>query len=88
MVDYNRDDRSTGALFLNNNKKGETSPDHIGDLTLTKSLLKELIEEAKAGNPIKISINAWDNKSPRGKEYISLSARKWVKKESSFDTPF
>ena len=90
MVDYNRDDRITGALFKNRNPKGESSPKYIGDLTLTKSLLKELIEEAKAGNPVKISINAWENKSPRNIEYISLSARKWVdlKKDPALDAPF
>jgi hypothetical protein len=54
-------------------------------------LLKELIEEAKVGNPIKLSISAWNNTSKAGNQYISLSAQKYVeykKEEADEETPF
>jgi hypothetical protein len=91
MADYNRDDRSTGALFKAKVRKNDKSPALRGELTLTKALLKELIEEAKAGNPIKLSISAWNNTSKAGNQYISLSAQKYVeykKEEADEETPF
>jgi|LakMenEpi03Aug12_release.lakeMendotaPanAssembly.Ray.scaffolds.fasta_scaffold24761_2 hypothetical protein len=91
MADYNRDDRSTGALFKAKVRKNDKSPALRGELTLTKALLKELIEEAKVGNPIKLSISAWNNTSKAGNQYISLSAQKYVeykKEEADEETPF
>jgi hypothetical protein len=89
MVDYNRDDRSTGALFKSKVQKNEKSPAMRGDLTLTKALLKELVEDAKAGKPIKLSISAWNNVSKAGNQYISLSAQKYVEyKKDKEEDPF
>lgn len=84
MADY--EDRSTGALFKNKNMKSDKHPAMRGELTLTKVLLKELVEAAKAGDPIKLSISAWNNTSKSGNPYISLAASKWVKKEE--EVPF
>lgn len=88
MADYNQGDRSTGALFKVKERKSDKHPAMTGELTLTKALLKELIEEAKAGNPIKLSVSAWNNTAKSGLQYISLSAKKWVGKELNDEVPF
>jgi hypothetical protein len=89
MADYNSEDRSTGALFKAKVRKTEKSPALRGELTLTKALLKELVEEAKVGKPIKLSISAWNNTSKAGNQYISLAASKWVEREKvEEETPF
>jgi len=93
MPDYNREDRSTGALFKTKVRKTDKSPALRGELTLTKALLKELVEEAKAGRPVKLELSAWNNTSKSGNQYISLAAKKFVewKKDSSEvseDDPF
>jgi len=91
MADYNQGDRSTGALFKVKERKSDKHPAMSGELTLTKALLKELIEEAKAGKPIKLSLSAWNNTSKAGNQYISLSAQKYVeykKEEADEETPF
>ena len=93
MPDYNNEDRSTGALFKAKARKSDKSPALRGELTLTKALLKELVEEAKAGRPVKLELSAWNNTSKAGNQYISLAAKKFVewKKDSSEvleDDPF
>jgi hypothetical protein len=91
MADYNQGDRSTGALFKVKERKSDKHPAMSGELTLTKALLKELIEEAKAGRPIKLSLSAWNNTSKAGNQYVSLAAKKYVeytKKEEDEDVPF
>jgi hypothetical protein len=92
MADYNQGDRSTGALFKVKERKSDKHPAMSGELTLTKALLKELIEEAKAGKPIKLSLSAWNNTSKAGNQYVSLAAKKYVeygkKEESDDETPF
>lgn len=89
MADYNRDDRSTGALFKAKVRKSEKSPAMRGELTLTKDLLKQLVEAVKAGKPAKLSISAWNNTSKAGNQYISLAASQWVEREeANEDAPF
>jgi hypothetical protein len=89
MADYNQGDRSAGALFKVSERKSDKHPSMTGELTLTKALLKELIEEAKVGNPIKLSISAWNNTARSGLQYIALTAKKWVPpKELNDETPF
>jgi len=89
MVDYNSGDRTQGALFKVRDRKSDKHPAMRGELTLTKALLKELIEEAKANRPIKLSVSAWNNTSRSGIQYISLSASKWVDMETSVEeVPF
>lgn len=84
MSDY--EDRSTGALFKNKNIKSDKHPAMRGELTINKALLRELVDAAKAGDPIKLSISAWNNTSKAGNQYISLAASKWVKREE--EVPF
>lgn len=91
MPDYNRDDQSNGALFKAKVRKSDKSPSLRGHLTLTKSLLKELVEEAKAGKPAKLSLSAWNNTSKAGNQYISVAASKYVeynKDENNEEDPF
>lgn len=88
MADYNRDDRSTGALFKSKTMKSEKSPAMRGELTLTKDLLRQLVDSVKAGKPAKLSISAWNNTSKAGNQYISLAASQWVERGEEADAPF
>lgn len=49
MADYQNRDMTQGALFINNRKKQTNHPDFRGELTLSKALLKELVEKVKEG---------------------------------------
>ena len=92
MADYNQGDRSTGALFKVKERKSDKHPAMSGELTLTKALLKELIEDAKAGKAIKLSLSAWNNTSKAGNQYVSIAAKKYQeygkKEEADDETPF
>lgn len=94
MADYNQGDRSTGALFKVKERRSDKHPAMSGELTLTKALLKELIEDAKAGKPIKLSLSAWNNTSKAGNQYVSIAAKKYVeynaakKEELDDEVPF
>ena len=49
MADYQNRDMTQGALFINNRKKQQNHPDFRGELTLSKALLKDLVERVKEG---------------------------------------
>lgn len=68
--------RSTGALFTNN-KKSENHPDFRGEITITNTLLREIVDEVKAGREAKLSIAAWEKVSKKGNTYLSLNVQKY-----------
>ena len=59
MADYSNRDMTQGALFINNRKKQTNHPDFRGELTLSKALLKELVEKVKEGKEAKLSLAVW-----------------------------
>lgn len=61
---------NTGALFPNQHKK-DKQPDMKGDITLERSLLKQLLSETDEDN-IKIKLSAW-NRQGRNGEFLSLA---------------
>ena len=71
-------DSSKGALFVNTRRKSDNQPNFRGEVTLSKALLKELVEEVKKGNEAKLAIAAWEKKCKAGNTYLSLSAQKVV----------
>jgi hypothetical protein len=75
MADYNNRDITQGALFINNRKTSEKQPDFRGELTLSKALLKELVEKVKAGEEAKLSLAVWRKKSKAGNDFMSLAAQ-------------
>ncbi len=93
MVDYKNRDMTQGALFINNRKKQPNHPDFRGELTLSKALLKELVERVKDGKEAKLSLAVWKKKSKAGNEYQSLAAQIFVERDaaqadSSIEVPF
>lgn len=79
-------DSGQGALFENNRRQKDTHPNMRGELTLTKPLLKELVEMAKAGKEIKLSLSAWNKRAKSGTEYVSLAAQAYVEFKKDGDT--
>jgi len=77
-----------GVLFPNRRKTTDKHPDMTGNLEISKDLLKELLEAAKAGKPIKMDVSAWSKTGNSGK-FLSLKASKaWEKPvaaSNSFD---
>lgn len=75
MAEYQNRDITQGALFINNRKTSQNQPDFRGELTLSKALLKELVEKAKAGEEAKMSLSVWKKKSKAGNEFMSVAAQ-------------
>lgn len=78
---------SKGALFVNTRRKSDNQPNFRGEVTLTKAVLKELVDEVKKGNEAKLAVAAWERKSKAGNTYLSLSVQKYVEyKPQPIDT--
>lgn len=75
MPDYSNRDMTQGALFVNGRKTAQNQPDFRGELTLSKALLKELVERVKEGKEAKLSLALWKKKSKAGNEYMSMAAQ-------------
>ena len=90
MAEYQNRDITQGALFINNRKTSQNQPDFRGELTLSKALLKELVEKAKAGEEAKMSLSVWKKKSKAGNEFMSLAAQIYTdyKKKAEAEVPF
>ena len=73
-----------GALFLQTNKRSEKAPDYSGNLEISKELFKYLLDEAKAGRPIKMDLAGWKKQSKSGTMFLSIVANKpYVKEQKS-----
>jgi len=90
MADYNKKDITQGALFINGRKSASNQPDFRGELTLSKVLLKELIEVVKAGGEAKLALSVWKKQSKAGNEYMSVVGQvyKEYKKDEEIEVPF
>ncbi len=64
---------NSGAMFKNENKKGDKHPDYTG------TWYNE--------NGEKMSIAMWLNTSKAGKPYFSLAAQEWVDRTEEAPTP-
>jgi hypothetical protein len=71
-------DSGQGALFENDRRTKDSHPNFRGELTLTKPLLKELVDMAKEGKEIKISLSVWNKVAKSGKAYMSIAAQAYV----------
>ncbi|MEY4720071.1 MAG: hypothetical protein RL563_2689 [Pseudomonadota bacterium] len=63
---------NTGAIFPNDRKVHDRSPDFSGDLTMEVSLLQEMIKGADNGL-VKIRLAGWRKETPRG-WFVSIKA--------------
>lgn len=71
----------SGALFLQANKRSKKAPDYSGSLELSKEVFKYLLDEAKAGRPIKMDLAGWKRQSKSGTTFLSIMANKPYVKE-------
>jgi len=60
---------NSGALFTNSFKVGK-QPDFKGNITLERSLVKQLLSESN-DDSVKINLSGWTRQGPRG-EFVSL----------------
>lgn len=91
MADYNKKDITQGALFVNGRKSASNQPDFRGELTLSKALLKELVETVKAGGEAKLSLSVWKKQSKAGNEYMSVAGqvfKDYKKSDGDIEVPF
>jgi len=89
MADYQNRDMTQGALFINNRKQKASHPDFRGELTLSKALLKELVERVKEGKEAKLTLAVWKKQSKAGNEYQSIAAQIHTEyKKDSEEVPF
>jgi|TARA_R100001530_G_scaffold17094_2_gene14865 hypothetical protein len=77
-----------GAIFTNSYKKQPKHPDWTGTIELSKSILKELVERAKANQDISIRVAMWDRESKEGKTYKYVSVELPQLKEEQADDGF
>ena len=75
---------NTGALFPNQYKK-DKQPDMKGDITLERSLLKQLLSETDEDN-IKIKLSAWKREGRNG-EFLSLAYDSYRKPDEAKPAP-
>ena len=75
---------NTGALFTNQYKK-DKQPDMKGDITLERSLLKQLLSETD-DDSIKIKLSAWKRDGRNG-EFLSLAYDSYRKPEEAKPAP-
>lgn len=81
-------DITQGALFVNDRKNSPNQPDFRGELTLSKALLRELVENAKQGKPAKLSLSVWEKTSKGGKPYKSVAGQIFKEYKKSEEVPF
>lgn len=72
---------NTGALFPNSYKKSEKQPDFKGNITLERSLLKQLLSDSNDEN-VKINLSGW-NRQGRNGDFVSLAYDAYKKPEES-----
>ena len=75
---------NTGVLWTNNYKKHDKAPDFKGDLTLERSLVKQLLSESE--DDVKIRISGWNRDGKNG-PFISLAYDSFKPKEEAKPEP-
>jgi len=72
---------NTGALFTNSYKKSDKQPDFKGNITLERSLIKQLLRDSDDEN-IKINLSGW-NRQGRNGDFVSLAYDAYKKPEEA-----
>jgi hypothetical protein len=76
---------NSGALFQNDRKVHEKSPDFQGDIQVEVSLLQDMIKNAENGL-VKIRLGGWRKESSRG-WFVSLKVSAPFAKPAPAPTP-
>ena len=66
--------QSDGAIFTNNYKDNEKQPDWTGKVSVSRDMLKELVEKLRGGDTnenggVDLRVALWNRTSKNGKEY-------------------
>ena len=66
--------QSDGAIFINNFKDNEKQPDWTGKVSVSRDMLKELVEKLRGGDTnenggVDLRVALWNRTSKNGKEY-------------------
>lgn len=64
------------SLWANQFKQSDKHPDKKGLLSISQSLLKELIEQQGKGNDFVVEVSAWENVTRTGKSVINIKLAK------------
>ena len=76
--------RSNGGLWYNDKMQSQNSPNMRGAVDITPELLQELCnryQTLQPGEILQLDLGAWHKVAENtGQQYISLSAKAWVKK--------
>jgi len=67
--------RGEGALFPRERRKSR-SPDMLGKLVISASLVRHLCNQLDAGEEAEMQIAAWQNTSGSGEKYLTLVAQR------------
>ena len=63
----------SGALFVNEKKRSEKSPDYTGKLELSDEVVNDLVAQTERGvEKPQISLIGWKKTSKAGKQFLSV----------------
>lgn len=70
---------NSGALFYSQNRVHPNSPDLTGDISIERSLLRQMLDETDEDD-IKIRLSGWEKQGTRG-PFFSLKVNTYKKPE-------
>lgn len=76
---------NSGALFYAQNRIHPNSPDMTGDISVERSLLRQMLDETDEDS-IKIRLSGWEKQGSRG-PFFSLKVNTYKKPEESAPPP-
>ena len=71
---YDNKNQSDGAIYTNDYKNSEKQPDWTGKVSVSRDMLKELVEKLRGGDTnenggVDLRVALWNRTSKNGKEY-------------------
>jgi hypothetical protein len=71
---YDNKNQSDGAIYTNDYKNSEKQPDWTGKVSISRDMLKELVDKLRGGDTnenggVDLRVALWNRTSKNGKEY-------------------
>ncbi len=71
---YDNKNQSDGAIYTNDYKNSEKQPDWTGKVSVSRDMLKELVEKLRGGDTnenggVDLRVALWNRTSKNGKKY-------------------
>tara|TARA_R110002126_G_scaffold73427_4_gene183083 strand:+ start:582 stop:902 length:321 start_codon:yes stop_codon:yes gene_type:complete len=71
---YDNKNQSDGAIYTNDYKNSDKQPDWTGKVSVSRDMLKELVEKLRGGDTnenggVDLRVALWNRTSKNGKEY-------------------